>query len=113
MAIIYIAGPFADPDLVFGVTENVARAAKVARACMRKGWTFFCPHTHTNGFQHYPEFTDEQWYRFNLDFLERCDAIIMMDGWEYSKGASLELKHARDRGIPIFYENDGIPDAPE
>ena len=53
MAIIYIAGPFVDPDLVFGVTENVARAAKLhVRVCGRVD--ILLPHTHTNGFQHYP-----------------------------------------------------------
>ena len=49
MPIIYIAGPFTDPDPVFGVAANVASAARAARECMQKGWIFFCPHTHTQG----------------------------------------------------------------
>mgnify|MGYP000846374627 FL=1 len=112
MPIIYIAGPFADPDPVFGVAANVASAARAARECMQKGWIFFCPHTHTQGFQHYPEFTEEQWYAFNLEHLKHCDALLLITGWSRSKGATMERQYAIEHNIPVFYENDGIPDAP-
>ncbi len=112
MAIIYIAGPFTDADPVFGIATNVTLAAQVARKCMLQGWTFFCPHTHTQGFQHYPEFSDEQWYAFNLEHLGRCDAILMMVGWNSSKGAVRELEYAIAHDIPVFYERDGIPTPP-
>ncbi len=69
------------------------------------------PHPHP-GFQHYPEFTEEQWYAFNLEHLKHCDALLLITGWSRSKGATMERQYAIEHNIPVFYENDGIPDAP-
>ena len=34
-----------------------------------------------------------------------CDAICMMDGWEESKGAKLELDVATSCGLTVYYES--------
>ena len=39
--------------------------------------------------------------------LEReCDAILLLDGWEKSKGVRLELKTALELDMKIYLEND-------
>jgi len=35
-----------------------------------------------------------------------CDAILLLDGWEKSKGVRLELKTALDLDFPIYLEED-------
>ena len=33
------------------------------------------------------------------------DAVLMLDGWERSRGACIEKVWADSRGIPVYYEN--------
>lgn len=42
------------------------------------------------------------WYRFDLDLVEHCDAVLRLDG--DSTGADVEVDCARRRGIPVFTE---------
>ena len=35
-----------------------------------------------------------------------CDAILLLDGWQMSKGVRLELKTALEMGMQIFLEED-------
>lgn len=39
----------------------------------------------------------------------QCDAIVMLKGWEYSKGAKGELGVAKWRGLRVFYPPDKLP----
>lgn len=36
----------------------------------------------------------------------KCDAILLLDGWQVSKGARLELKIALEMDMQIFLEED-------
>ena len=38
-----------------------------------------------------------------MDLLVRCDAMILCDGWEDSKGCLNEINEAEIRQIPVFY----------
>lgn len=38
--------------------------------------------------------------------LMTCDAVHMLDGWDKSKGASLEHHIAKELGLKIYYEQD-------
>ena len=35
-----------------------------------------------------------------------CDALLLLDGWQMSKGVRLELKTALEMGMQIFLEED-------
>lgn len=37
---------------------------------------------------------------------EQCDSILLLDGWELSKGVRLELKTAIELEFSIFLEKD-------
>lgn len=41
--------------------------------------------------------------RADLKALLNCDAIVMIDGWEHSKGAHLEMHVAHRVGMPIKF----------
>lgn len=41
-----------------------------------------------------------------LAMLKTCDEIFMLDGWEESLGASLELQYALTMGYKVHYQND-------
>ena len=45
----------------------------------------------------------EFWQGFNINTLRRCDAlwVLLLPGWESSKGVNYEIKYAQDNGIKI------------
>jgi len=46
----------------------------------------------------------------DLAWLEVCDAILMLPGWETSKGAVIEHQRAAELGMPIYYSIEEVPD---
>lgn len=46
--------------------------------------------------------TPEFWYEATLEALRRCDAVILVPGWEESKGTVAEVAEAVRLGIPVF-----------
>ncbi len=108
MKVIYISGPFANVDLIHGVQENILVASRAALLCWEAGWAVICPHKNTAGFQHH-HLPWERWIEGDLAILKRCDAIYMLQGWERSPGAKIELEYALDNGLEIHYACQGIP----
>lgn len=43
-----------------------------------------------------------------IELLKTCDAIYMMKGWEYSKGANIEYTIARKHQLKCYYQQNGI-----
>jgi hypothetical protein len=100
--LIYIAGPYRG----FGPTEVIAhvRAASDAMArLMATGYAVICPHTMTYGLEFYSGLDDTMYLRQGLEQLRRCDAMIVLPGWQNSQGTQQEIKHALEWGIPIVY----------
>jgi hypothetical protein len=94
MSRIYIAGPMTGkPELNFPVFH--AQAARL-RA---DGWEVVNP----------AEINADQtagWLpcmRADIKHLVDCDAILMLPGWEWSKGASLEHHIAERLGMKVIY----------
>ena len=52
-----------------------------------------------------PDAPREGWYAFDLVFLKKCDALLVLEleGWELSKGVSIEIGHALKNGIPVTW----------
>jgi hypothetical protein len=100
--LVYIAGPYRG----FGPVEVGAhvRAASDAMArLMAAGYATICPHTMTYGLEFYPGLDDEMYLRQGLEQLRRCDAMIVLPGWQNSQGTQQEIKHALQWGIPFVY----------
>ena len=53
------------------------------------------------------------YYKYSLNFLSKCDAIVIVNGLEDSKGVQKEHKFAKENGIKIYYNIEEIPDAKE
>lgn len=47
----------------------------------------------------------EFWKEFCISFLSKCSSIhvLMLDGWQESKGVSAEIEYAEENNIPIKY----------
>lgn len=110
--LIYIAGPYrgASESDVFA---NIMRARTVAIQVWKAGFTAICPHLNTMFFGGVVK--DDVILESDLFILSRCDAVLVLDGWEASAGTKSEIGHANDNGIPVFfslYDLLGVDDLP-
>jgi len=99
MKIVYIAGKFRGPNS-WAVEQNIREAELRGFQVAQSGAMPLIPHTMTRFFD--GTLTDEFWLLGTLALLERCDAVLMVSGWEYSVGAKAEREHAKARGLPVF-----------
>lgn len=52
-----------------------------------------------------PEDTNyDEYMRMSMTMLEMCDGIYMLDNWQDSKGANMELERAKELGLKVYYE---------
>lgn len=107
MRLIYIAGPYrsTNPDgksNAWGVQQNVMRAMARALEVWRRGHAAVCPHANTMFFQDADGCADSVWLEGDVEILRRCDAVMTVDGWQQSKGATAEVLIATKGGKPII-----------
>lgn len=107
--IVYLAGPMTGlPDY------NRAGFEEAERYATARGWTFASPRTtdpsHPGGcpqgeLQSTAAGTHPYgcWVRASLRMLLACDEVLMLPGWEASRGACLEKAVAQACGMPIHH----------
>lgn len=97
--LVYVAGSYRAPT-AWGVEQNIRRAAEVAARIWAAGLVAVCPHlnsAHMEGVA-----TDAQFLAGTLEMLRRCDAVILVPGWELSAGSRAEVNEADRLGLPVF-----------
>lgn len=106
--VIYISGRYSAPDNIqrdFYINLAVEEAAKI----MKKGQTPLIPHTMYCPMEE--KFNYDRFIRADLELLEKCDAIYLMQNWTESRGAKTELIHAIRIGLKIYTKISDIPEA--
>lgn len=97
----FVSGPFTAPTRA-GVEANIARAVAVGIEVARAGAFPVIPHANTA----HPDFEAVQPWQFWIDgdlrLLRACDCVVLVPGWQTSKGARGEIRDAHRRGLPIF-----------
>lgn len=93
--IYYLSGPMTGlPDYnrpAFNEAANQLRA---------HGFVVWNPAEEFDATTIYPR---KVYLRKDIEALLKCDAIVMLDGWENSAGAKLELDIARELELPVFF----------
>lgn len=100
MKVVYIAGPFR-ADNSWLVEQNIRRAEECALVLWKMGFAVVCPHTSTRFFD--GTMDTERFIEGDLEILRRCDALILLIGYEGSRGSMREFDEAGGCGLPIFY----------
>ena len=104
--ILYISGPYSAGN-GRTVTDNIAVARRYAVAAANAGWMPFTPHLNTAHFEvDCPNISHEEWIAGDLAFLSLLDparaAVLLLPGWEQSKGARLERDWAIHLNLEVF-----------
>ena len=89
---LFVSGP------VTGVPYGNRRAFEDARTALEDiGYRVVLPHDVVRD----PGCPWRDAMRRTIAAMCLCDAVVTLEGWELSKGASLEVKLARALGIPV------------
>lgn len=106
--LIYVSGAYSAPTIEQR-DENVANARAVAVRLWEMGHAVICPHLNTFDMESDCNATYEQYLVGDKNMIARCDAMVMVNGWENSKGATIEQSYAVRLGIPVYDANVGLP----
>lgn len=101
--LIYVAGPYTAPTSA-EVDTNIMRAREAGKVVCGLGAYPIIPHANTSHFE--GAAPDSFWLPATLEACRRCDAILILRGWQSSKGTLGELELMRDLHRPIFFEVD-------
>ena len=112
MKTIYIAGKYTGKNYN-EVQENIERAESAALKLLEKGWNVFIPHKNFSHFENKIDFKQTDWMKRCIIFLNKFDAIFMLDDWKDSEGAMEEYNHASAINLSIYLEEDGYPNEKE
>jgi nucleoside 2-deoxyribosyltransferase len=100
---IYVAGPYSANN-VLDLLKNIGRGEKMCSFLFEKGFAPFCPWHDKSYVMDNTEgnFTVQQFYDYSMAWLEVSDAVLLIDGWEESKGTLVEIERASELDIPVF-----------
>ncbi len=103
----YLASPYTDDDPAV-MWERFKRACQAAAALMQQEGLFvLSPVAHSHPIAGYGLPKDwVYWQEADLLLLSRCDGLIvlMLDGWQDSKGVAAEIEYATEHNMVIRYE---------
>ena len=100
MKVVYVAGAIKASN-AWEREKNIRRAEEVALAIWKMGAAAICVHSSCRFFE--GVLPDGTWYEGDLEILKRCDAMILVEGWEGSRGTERELDFAIDNKIQAFH----------
>ena len=103
---IYLASPYSHPDPAV-MEERFRAVCRVSAKLMLGGTLLFSPIAHTHPIAVAGELPRgwDFWHAYDKWFINNCDAVwvLMLDGWENSKGVSAEIAIAREIGKEVIY----------
>lgn len=100
---VYIASPYTKPE--GKQLQNTEKSFDVASELIDLGFIPYAPLWSHYLHERHPK-NWETWMELDLYWLEKCDCLLRLPG--ESKGADIEVEHAHEKGIPVFYEIDDL-----
>lgn len=96
--VLYTAGPYS-ANTKERIEHNVQVAHDVAEELWQMGFAVICPQKNS-------AFMKGEWEDFmsgDIEIIMRCDGVVMLPGWEDSRGATLEYNEAIDNSISVYF----------
>lgn len=95
--VLYTAGPIRGNG--GNVQLNIEIARRLSKALWLAGWTVFCPHTNNSEIEGWGL---AEYLAGDFEIISRCDAVVLLPGWEFSEGTRAEINFAGERNIPVL-----------
>jgi len=96
---LYVAGPYTAPT-AWGIHKNVIRAERESGYLWKYDVPNICPHMNSKNMNGAAD--ESVFYIGGLLMLEACAGVVVVPGWEHSKGTIAEILHALRLGKPVF-----------
>lgn len=104
---VYLSGPIS-PKNGRSVEANVAAALHVYLDCIQRGVLAFCPHLSAIFPSSHLGISYDVWMEADYAIIDRCTHVLMLEGWQHSKGAIMEQSYAQLQGKPVIYTLDEL-----
>lgn len=99
MKAIYIAGAYTAPN-AWEREQNIRRAEAAALQLWQAGVPAICVHAIARHF--YGAVAEADAIAIDFAILERCDAVLLTEGWAESAGTKAEIERARELGMEVW-----------
>jgi nucleoside 2-deoxyribosyltransferase len=102
---VYIAGPYSS-DNVLGVLDNVRAGMRMATKLLQHGFAVFCPWTDHQLFFQLREgesISIETIQAHSMEWLKVSDAVLVLKGFEASRGTLEEMRVAYSLDKPVYF----------
>lgn len=103
---IYVAGPYS-ADNVIRMLDNIREGIKASKDVLLAGYAPFCPwldHMYHLMLEDDDRLHVSHYQECSMAWLKASDGVLVLPGWEDSKGTCSEIRMAELSNIPIFYD---------
>lgn len=97
---VYVAGRYS-ADNVMDVARNIREGRSMGAWLQALGYAPFVPWLDWE-LAVIRDLPKESFLEVGLSFLEACNCILLVPGWESSNGTHAEIARANELGIPVF-----------
>lgn len=101
MKVVYVAGPFTAPN-AWEREQNIRRAEAVAHELMASHFDVAVICVHTMARFSYGFIDEEVAMQADLELIRRSDCLVLVEGWQRSKGTQREIREAWRYRKPVY-----------
>jgi hypothetical protein len=107
---VYIAGPYSS-ETVIGGLNNIKNGLRAATELMLAGYSPYCPfadHLFCLQLREGEVLALDDYYNASLEWLYVSDMVLVLPGYEKSKGVLQEIEKALLLDLPVFYSLEDL-----
>ena len=106
---VYVAGAISAPSIEDGL-KNIRKGIVAGAELLNLGYSPYIPHLdyQFNLVQDEVYIDVETYYKHDLEWLKLCDCMLVLPGWENSRGVNNEIALAEQNGIPIYFSKEQL-----
>lgn len=105
---IFVAGAI-NGSSYYETFNNLRKGIKLSSQVLQEGYAVFSPFIDYSYFLQ-EDITEETIKKSTMEFLKICDAVLLVDGWNCSRGVLNELHECRLHQIPVFNSIESLND---